>query len=160
MKVDPKVVEDVAKKLYIRALKVLPDDIKQGFQHLDAAETNATAKSVLGTMIENIKVAEATENLLCQDTGIPIYNVTLGRDMQVDGHALKQAIHLHGMALGWLAFGGVLDAGLVNRFLWCLPLLLLGSWLGLKLYHRINEQQFRRLILGLLLVSGAALVVY
>lgn len=92
MKVDPKVVEDVAKKLYIRALKVLPDDIKQGFQHLDAAETNAMAKSVLGTMIENIKVAEATENLLCQDTGIPIYNVTLGRDMQVDGHALKQAI--------------------------------------------------------------------
>jgi uncharacterized membrane protein YfcA len=67
---------------------------------------------------------------------------------------------MHGMALGWLAFGGVLDAGLVNRFLWCLPLLLLGSWLGLKLYHRIDEQQFRRLILGLLLVSGAALVIY
>ncbi len=92
MKIDPNVVEGVAKELYIRALKVLPDDIKHGFQRLDAAETHATAKAVIGTMIENIKVAEATENLLCQDTGIPIYNVTLGRDVRVDGHALKQAI--------------------------------------------------------------------
>jgi uncharacterized membrane protein YfcA len=67
---------------------------------------------------------------------------------------------MHGMALGWLAVGGVLDASLVNRFLWSLPLLLLGSWLGLKLYHRIDERQFRRLILALLLVSGTALVIF
>jgi fumarate hydratase subunit alpha/L(+)-tartrate dehydratase alpha subunit len=30
--------------------------------------------------------------LLCQDTGIPIYNVTIGRDVAVDGVALKEAI--------------------------------------------------------------------
>ncbi|MFQ6023241.1 MAG: fumarate hydratase [Acidiferrobacterales bacterium] len=92
MKVDPKVVEDVCKELYIRALKVLPDDIKEGFKQLDVAETNSTAKAVLGTMIQNIKVAEATENLLCQDTGLPIYNITIGRDVEVDGHALKKAV--------------------------------------------------------------------
>jgi fumarate hydratase subunit alpha/L(+)-tartrate dehydratase alpha subunit len=43
-------------------------------------------------MIENIAVAERTENLLCQDTGIPIYNVEIGRDVEIDGFALKQAI--------------------------------------------------------------------
>ncbi len=43
-------------------------------------------------MVKNIEVAEATENLLCQDTGIPIYNVTIGRDVDVDGRALKKAI--------------------------------------------------------------------
>ena len=43
-------------------------------------------------MVTNIRVAEETENLLCQDTGIPIYNVTIGRDVDVDGVALKQAI--------------------------------------------------------------------
>ncbi len=26
-------------------------------------------------MVENIAVAERTNNILCQDTGIPIYNV-------------------------------------------------------------------------------------
>ena len=92
MKIDPKQVEEAAKTLYIRALKVLPPDIKSGFQRLDAAETNATGKSVLATMIRNIHVAEANDNLLCQDTGIPIYNVVIGRNVEVDGFALKQAI--------------------------------------------------------------------
>ena len=92
MKVDLKEVEEACKELYIRALKLLPPDIKEGFARLDAAETDATGKSVLGTMIRNIKVAEDTNNLLCQDTGIPIYNVVIGRGVEVDGHALKQAI--------------------------------------------------------------------
>ena len=43
-------------------------------------------------MITNIRVAEANTNLLCQDTGIPIYNVVIGSGVEVDGYALKQAI--------------------------------------------------------------------
>jgi fumarate hydratase subunit alpha/L(+)-tartrate dehydratase alpha subunit len=90
--VDPADVEEAAKLLYIRALKLLPGDIKDGFKRLDAGETGRTAKSVLATMIENIAVAEKTENLLCQDTGIPIYTVLIGREVEVDGAALKAAI--------------------------------------------------------------------
>src|SRR5574340_993498 len=71
---------------------MLPPDIKQGFERLDRAETDATGKAILGTMIRNIKVAEATDNLLCQDTGIPIYNVAIGSGVEVDGFGLKQAI--------------------------------------------------------------------
>ena len=92
MKIDLNQVEEAAKDLYIRALKLLPPDIKTGFQRLDAAETDTTGKSVLGTMIRNITVAEANDNLLCQDTGIPIYNVVIGANVEVDGYQLKQAI--------------------------------------------------------------------
>ncbi len=92
MKLDLDTVEEVAKQLYIRALKVLPDDIKEGFKVLDAKETDPTGKSILGTMMQNIQVAEETNNLLCQDTGIPIYNVTIGRGIEVDGNAMKDAI--------------------------------------------------------------------
>jgi tartrate/fumarate subfamily iron-sulfur-dependent hydro-lyase alpha chain len=92
MIVDLKAVEEAAKELYIRALKILPDDIKEGFRRLDEEETDGTAKAILGTMIENIRVAEETTNLLCQDTGIPIYDVTIGSGVEVDGHALKEAI--------------------------------------------------------------------
>ncbi len=92
MMIDLQVVEEAAKTLYIRALKMLPPDIKQGFDRLQAAETGATARQVLGTMVHNISVAESTDNLLCQDTGIPIYKVWIGRDVQLDGPALKQAI--------------------------------------------------------------------
>lgn len=90
--IDIAAVEEAAKLLYIRALKLLPDDIKRGFTRLDAAETDGTARTILATMIENIAVAEKTDNLLCQDTGIPIFNVEIGRDVDVDGMALKDAI--------------------------------------------------------------------
>ena len=92
MKLDPKQVEDVAKELYIRALKMLPPDIKEGIDRLAARETDATGRSVLGSMVKNIAIAEKTDNLLCQDTGIPIYNVVIGRNVGFDGFALKQAI--------------------------------------------------------------------
>ena len=70
MRIDPAAVEEAAKELYIRALKQLPPDLKQGFQALSRSETDAGAKRMLGTMIRNIAVAEETDNLLCQDTGI------------------------------------------------------------------------------------------
>jgi fumarate hydratase subunit alpha/L(+)-tartrate dehydratase alpha subunit len=92
MKLDTRQVEEACKELYIRALKLLPPDIKQGFARLDATETHPTGKAILGTMIRNIKVAEDTNNLLCQDTGIPIYNVAIGTRVEFDGHQLKQAI--------------------------------------------------------------------
>jgi fumarate hydratase subunit alpha/L(+)-tartrate dehydratase alpha subunit len=92
MKVDLKQVEEACKELYIRALKLLPPDIKEGFARLDSNESDATGKAVLGTMIRNIRVAEDNRNLLCQDTGIPIYNVAIGSGVEVDGYRLKRAI--------------------------------------------------------------------
>jgi fumarate hydratase subunit alpha len=92
LRIEPAAVEEAAKALYIRALKLLPPDVKSGFDALAARESDARAQGVLGVMIKNISVAEQTDNLLCQDTGIPIYNVTIGRDVSVDGVALKEAI--------------------------------------------------------------------
>ena len=92
MQLDPSEVEEIAKTLYIRALKLLPRDIKAGFAELQRRETDATGRAVLATMVENIAVAERTDNLLCQDTGIPIYNLTIGRNVAFDGVAVKEAI--------------------------------------------------------------------
>jgi len=70
----------------------LPDDIKAGFKQLVRDETSATGRTILDTMVENIAVAERTNNILCQDTGIPIYNVMIGRGVTFDGAELKSAI--------------------------------------------------------------------
>lgn len=92
MQLQMKAVEDACKELYIRALKVLPDDVKAGIERLNKDESDARAQVVLKTMITNIAVAEREDNLLCQDTGLPIYNVKIGRNMQFDGMELKAAI--------------------------------------------------------------------
>jgi fumarate hydratase subunit alpha len=92
VKVDLAQVEEASKELYIRALKELPPDVKQGLAALSRSESDTGAQRMLGTMIVNIQVAEETNNLLCQDTGIPIYNVRIGRGVEVDGVSLKAAI--------------------------------------------------------------------
>jgi fumarate hydratase subunit alpha/L(+)-tartrate dehydratase alpha subunit len=92
LKLDVDEVERIASALYIRALKLLPDDIKSGFARLRRDETDDTGQAILETMERNVAVAERTKNLLCQDTGIPIYNVLIGQDVHFDGVALKAAI--------------------------------------------------------------------
>ena len=63
MKIDPQAIEDAAKELYIRALKMLPPDIKSGFGRLQRSETGSTARQMLATMVANIGIAEQTDNL-------------------------------------------------------------------------------------------------
>ncbi len=92
MQIDADDIEELAAALYVRALKLLPGDIKQGFERLVREETDATGRAVLGTMVENIAIAERTKNILCQDTGIPIYNVTIGRNVTFDGAAMMASI--------------------------------------------------------------------
>jgi tartrate/fumarate subfamily iron-sulfur-dependent hydro-lyase alpha chain len=92
MHIDPDEIERLSATLYVRALKLLPDDIKRGFERLVREETDATGRAVLDTMVENIAIAERTKNILCQDTGIPIYNVTIGRNVTFDGAAMTAAI--------------------------------------------------------------------
>lgn len=66
---------------------------------------------------------------------------------------------MHAMALGWLAADGLVDARTGINFLWCLPAIAVGSWLGLWLYGRLDERHFRRIVLGLLLVLGVTLLI-
>jgi fumarate hydratase subunit alpha/L(+)-tartrate dehydratase alpha subunit len=92
LQVESAAVEEAAKELYIRALKVLPPDVKLGFERLAREETRGIARSVLATMVTNIAVAEDTDNLLCQDTGVPIYHVVVGRDVGIAPQDIRAAI--------------------------------------------------------------------
>ena len=59
----------------------------------------------------------------------------------------------------WLGAKGAIATDTLTLFLIGLPVLLAGTWLGLKLYGRIDEAGFRRIVLVLLLLSGLMLVV-
>jgi uncharacterized protein len=52
------------------------------------------------------------------------------------------------------AVDGELSADLLVTF----PALCAGTWLGLRLFGRLNDRMFRKVVLGLLLFSGLALV--
>jgi uncharacterized membrane protein YfcA len=52
---------------------------------------------------------------------------------------------------------GSISSDTVRLFLIGLPVLLIGSWLGLRLYGKLDEAGFRKVVLVLLLASGVAL---
>jgi uncharacterized membrane protein YfcA len=59
----------------------------------------------------------------------------------------------------WLSGMGLVGADTLRLFVIGLPLLLAGTWVGLRLYARLDEAGFRKVVLGLLLISGLGLVV-
>ena len=54
---------------------------------------------------------------------------------------------------------GFLGGDFPVSFLVALPALGLGGWIGLRLYSRVDEIRFRRIVLWLLLVSGGMLLI-
>ena len=58
-----------------------------------------------------------------------------------------------------LSIAGVVTAETVKLYLLGLPFLLTGLWSGFKLYGKLDDATFRKVILLLLLVSGLALIV-
>jgi uncharacterized protein len=62
------------------------------------------------------------------------------------------------MTAVWLGVAGTVTAGTFGFFLIGLPCVIAGTWLGLKLFGHIDEAMFRKVVLALLFVSGAALL--
>ena len=63
------------------------------------------------------------------------------------------------MSALWLGAKGTVTAETAKLFVMGLPCVVAGTWLGLKLFEYIDEATFRKIVLTLLLISGAMLVI-
>jgi len=77
------VVESVI-DLLLRAETKLPDDVVAALADARRSETNPTSKAQIDTILENIKVAAERKVPICQDTGILVFFVEIGRDCSLD----------------------------------------------------------------------------
>jgi uncharacterized protein len=68
------------------------------------------------------------------------------------------AVAIFLMSALWLGAKGTITAETARLFVLGLPCLIAGTWLGLKLFGRIDEATFRKVVLALLFVSGAVLI--
>src|SRR6516164_9830286 len=68
------------------------------------------------------------------------------------------AVAIFVMSAAWLGGTNLISADTIWLFLYGLPFLFAGTWLGMKLYGCINETTFRTVVLVLILISGAALI--
>jgi uncharacterized membrane protein YfcA len=68
------------------------------------------------------------------------------------------AVAIFLMSALWIGASGSVTSETVQLFLLCLPALFAGTWLGLKLFGQLDEPAFRKVVLALLLGSGAVLM--
>jgi uncharacterized membrane protein YfcA len=102
--------------------------------------------------------------ILCGLTGLPGFIITVWctlrgwtKDVQ---RAVFQPVMLAAIAMTAisLGIGGAVTADIVKLYVLGLPALLAGLWVGFRLYGKLDDAAFRKLILALLLVSGLALI--
>ena len=89
-----KLLETVAFKLLELAVTELPRDVKVALQRAYREEENEVGKSQLEAILKNVELAEKTCAPMCQDTGVVIFYVKAGS--QVEGldkieYALRNA---------------------------------------------------------------------
>jgi uncharacterized protein len=91
------------------------------------------------------------------DAGVGFLNGVLGGLTGLAG--ILTTIWCGMMSGVWLGVNGSISSDTIWFFIVGLPVLLAGTWAGLKLYGHLDEAGFRKVVLVLLLVSGVALVV-
>ncbi|MEA1965897.1 MAG: fumarate hydratase [Euryarchaeota archaeon] len=86
--------EDVAQSvvdLLLRAETRLPDDVTAALKDAHGHETDPTARAQIEAILENIELAAMRKVPICQDTGILIFFVEIGRDCAIN-FDIKDAI--------------------------------------------------------------------
>ena len=93
--------------------------------------------------------------------GIPVIVwASLRRWSKDDQRAIFQpvVVAVFMMTLIWFGGTGAINTEMLRLFWIGLPAVIIGSWLGLKLYGKLDEATFRVVVLVLLLASGLTLL--
>lgn len=78
--------------LYKRALTRLPADVRRAVGAAKERETQSGARIRLQVMEEAIATSDRTGLIVCQDTGIPVYFVSIGSGFPIDGARMKRVL--------------------------------------------------------------------
>jgi len=90
--IDKKTLQKNIKYLCKEVNVFLPKSFKQAIEKMVSSETNELGKKVLSDIIENSKLAEKEFIPTCQDTGICIFYLEIGRDLHFD-YDIKKVIN-------------------------------------------------------------------
>lgn len=74
--------------------------------------------------------------------------------------SILQLINMTILAIAIVVYGfrGLVTSELLFLAALCAPATLCGSWIGLRLYERIDQESFTRVVLALLIVAGLGLI--
>lgn len=94
-------VTKTVSKLCMDSCYYLPEELLAKFKSAVAEEESPLGREILGTIIENAKLAKRKAVPICQDTGLTVVFMEIGQDVHFVGGDLYTAIHA-GVADGYV----------------------------------------------------------
>jgi tartrate/fumarate subfamily iron-sulfur-dependent hydro-lyase alpha chain len=85
-------LEDLGGALYLEAQIDIPPDVREGLRVALERESSSLARGIMSTMLRAIDISDRKHTLVCQDTGIPMFWISIGRDFPIDGVRLMDAL--------------------------------------------------------------------
>ena len=85
-------LEELGKQLYIESQIDIPPDVRAGIKAAMERESSQVARGVVNTMLRAIDLSDKKHTLVCQDTGIPIFFITIGKGIILDGARMVDAL--------------------------------------------------------------------
>lgn len=91
-KINADVLRECVKKLCLKANFSLRSDVRQALKSAMEREKNQRAKGILKELLENARLAGADSIALCQDTGMPVVFMEIGKDIDICGIDAAKAV--------------------------------------------------------------------
>ena len=90
--IEAKEITALVRELCMKAIYVLPEDIRQSYLDGQEAEQSPLGKTIFGKMIENCDIACKNQVPICQDCGMAVVFVEVGQDVHITGGLLEEAV--------------------------------------------------------------------
>ncbi len=91
--IDTGEIREAVKNLLMDVNYRLSPDVAKAITSAEKAEKSELGKKVLGTLTENLRVADEEQIPICQDTGMAVIFLDIGQDVQLMGEYLEDAVN-------------------------------------------------------------------
>ncbi|MCT4620719.1 MAG: fumarate hydratase [Marinisporobacter sp.] len=91
--IDVKDIENIVRDLCIKANLYLGEDVISAFEEAEKKEASPVGKEIIKNLIKNAEIAKNEEMPICQDTGMAVFFVEVGQDVQLVGGNITEAIN-------------------------------------------------------------------
>jgi len=91
--IDVSKIKDAVRDLCLKANFELRKDVLRAIVKASSQEKDLRAKNILKSIIENARIAKKKSLAICQDTGMVVIFVELGREVMIAGGDLQEAIN-------------------------------------------------------------------
>ena len=86
-------ITKTVKQMCMEANYILPDDVQHAITHARQTEESPVGGEILDKILENADIAREKRIPICQDTGMAVFFVEIGKGVHVEGENLTDAIN-------------------------------------------------------------------